>query len=389
MRKAAAVEQKSTAPDTLTQSSPTTSQLLQQYGCGPIPFVGTENAFYERHLVFDRVIDPQVATPRECFEAFSRSIRDILAQRWVLTRATYAQKNAKRIYYLSLEFLIGRSLFNNVCNLLLDPLVQDAVKAKRIDWLELIDQEPDAGLGNGGFGRLAACFLDSMATMQLPATGYGLRYEYGMFKKSFANGWQQENADNWLREMDPWEVARPREKVEGKLNCSFQLQRGHFKVVRNQPSSLIGIPYDRPVVGYGGKTINVLRLWSAAAPDYFDFKKFGTGDFIGALGETVEAESLARVLYPDDTTTAGQGLRFLQEYFVVACSLADLVRRFQRHNTDWNLLPEKVAIHSMTRTHPWRWLTVILPDGTASKLSLFPNTMSRWHPISGRWNHAR
>ena len=333
------------------QASANVARLLRQYGCGPIPFVGTENAFYERHLVFDRAINPKVASARERFEAFSRSVRDILAQRWVLTKETYERTNAKRIYYLSLEFLIGRSLANNVSNLLLDPVVQHAVDAKRIDWLELIEQEPDAGLGNGGLGRLAACFMDSMATMQLPAIGYGLRYEYGMFRQSIVNGWQQENADNWLRDADPWEIARPHEKVEVKLNCSFVLRDGNFQVVKDRPSSLFGIPFDRPVVGYGGKTINTLRLWAAAASDFFDFKEFGTGDFIGALGETLEAESLTRVLYPDDSTTQGQGLRFVQEYFLVACSLADIVRRFQRHNTSWNELPGKVAIQ-LNDTHP-------------------------------------
>src|SRR5271168_4448002 len=240
----------------MTTSATDVSDVLQQHGYGAMPFIGTENAFYERHLVFDRAIDPKVASARERFEAFSRSVRDILAQRWVLTKTTYEQQNAKRIYYLSLEFLIGRSLANNVSNLLLDPVVQQAANANRIDWRELIDQEPDAGLGNGGLGRLAACFLDSMATMQLPATGYGLRYEYGMFKQSIASGWQQENADNWLRDTDPWEIARPHEKVEVKLNCSFQLRGGNLQVVPGRPSSLIGIPFDRPIVGYGGKTIN-------------------------------------------------------------------------------------------------------------------------------------
>ena len=332
-------------------NSANTAELLQQYGCGPIPFVGTKNAFYERHLVFDRAIDPKVASARERFEAFASSVRDILAQRWVLTKQTYERENPKRIYYLSMEFLIGRSLANNVTNLLLDPLVQQAVQEKGIDWLELIEEEPDAGLGNGGLGRLAACFLDSMATMQLPATGYGLRYEYGMFKQSIVNGWQQENADNWLRSADPWEIARPHEKVEVKLNCSFFLRGGKFEVVPGKPSSLFGIPFDRPVVGYGGKTINTLRLWAAAAPDYFDFQEFGTGDFVGALGETLEAESLTRVLYPDDSTTVGQSLRFLQEYFLVACSLADLIRRFRRYNADWNTLPAKAAIQ-LNDTHP-------------------------------------
>src|SRR6201987_4020934 len=325
--------------------------LLQQYGSDAIPFVGTEDALYERHLVFARAIDPKVASPRERFEALSRSVRDVLAERWVKTKTTYEQQNAKRIYYLSLEFLLGRSLANNITNLLLDPLLQPLIKEKGIDWLELIEQEPDAGLGNGGLGRFAAWFLDSMATMQLPATGYGLRYEYGMFRQSFVNGWQQENPDNWLREGDPWEICRAHEKVEIKLNCSFRLRDGKLEVIPNRPSSLSGIPFDRPVVGYGGKTINTLRLWAASAPDYFDFQEFGTGDFIGALAGTLEAESLTRVLYPDDSTTAGQGLRFVQEYFLVACSLADLVRRFRRSHREWEQLPTKAAIQ-LNDTHP-------------------------------------
>src|SRR5271155_1728541 len=160
------------------------SELLKQYGCGPIAFVGSENAFYDRHLVFDRVIDPQVATAHERFEAFSHSIRDVLAQRWVLTRTTHNKANPKRVYYLSMEFLLGRSLTNNISNLLLSPLVQYAVKEKGLDWLKLIEEEPDAGLGNGGLGRLAACFLDSMAPMELAAPGSGMRYEDGMFKQT-------------------------------------------------------------------------------------------------------------------------------------------------------------------------------------------------------------
>ena len=328
-----------------------TPDLLQQYCGDSIQFAGSAEALYDRHLIFDRAIDPKAASARERFEAFAHSVRDVLAQRWVKTKTTYERENAKRIYYLSMEFLLGRSLANNVTNLLLDPMVQRVVSDKSIDWLELIEQEPDAGLGNGGLGRLAACFLDSMATMQLPATGYGLRYEYGMFRQSFVNGWQQEHPDNWLRDGDPWEICRTHEKVEIKLNCSFKLRDGKLEVIPNRPSTLFGIPFDRPVVGYGGKTINTLRLWAAAAPDYFDFQEFGTGDFVGALGGTLEAESLTRVLYPDDSTTEGQELRFLQEYFLVACSLADLVRRFLRHNTDWEQLPNRAAIQ-LNDTHP-------------------------------------
>ena len=318
---------------------------------GAIPFAGTEDALYDRHLVFDRAIDPKVASARERFEAASHAVRDVLAQRWVRTKTTYEQQNAKRIYYLSMEFLLGRSLANNITNLLLDPMVKEAIAKEGTDWLELIEQEPDAGLGNGGLGRLAACFLDSMATMELPATGYGLRYEYGMFRQSFVNGWQQENPDNWLRDGDPWEICRHHEKVAIKLNVTFKLRDGRVQVIRDRPSTLYGIPFDRPIVGYGGRTINTLRLWAAAASDYFDFQEFGTGDFVAALGGTLEAETLTRVLYPDDSTTAGQQLRFVQEYFLVACSLADLIRRFLRHNREWEMLPEKAAIQ-FNDTHP-------------------------------------
>ena len=237
----------------------------------------------------------------------ARSVRDVLSQRWIRTEQTYERENPKRIYYLSMEFLIGRSLANNVMNLLLEPIARQVVAQKRLDWLGLLEQEPDAGLGNGGLGRLAACFLDSMATMQLPAMGYGLRYEYGMFRQTIEDGWQREQPDNWLRRPDPWEVARPDECVEVALNCSFELRAGALQPIPGRPSTLIGIPFDRPVVGYGGKTINTLRLWAAAARDYFDFEQFSQGDFVGALAESLAAESLTRVLYPDDSTTMGPG----------------------------------------------------------------------------------
>jgi starch phosphorylase len=177
-------------------------------------------------------------------------------------------------------------------------LAQKAVQEKDLNWIGLLEQEPDAGLGNGGLGRLAACFLDSMATMQLPGMGYGLRYEYGMFRQTIANGWQSEQPDNWLRDPDPWEVARPHEAVEIKLNCSFDLRGGSLCAIPNKPSRFIGIPFDRPVIGYGGKTINTLRLWAAATSNEFDFQEFSRGDFAGALSEQLSAESVTRVLYP-------------------------------------------------------------------------------------------
>jgi starch phosphorylase len=331
--------------------------LLERYGCGPIQFSGTNDALYERHLLFDDIVAPTAAGVREQFEAAARSARDILSQRWVRTQSTYDRENPKRIYYLSMEFLIGRSLTNNVTNLLLDPFVKRAAEQRNLDWLGVIEQEPDAGLGNGGLGRLAACFLDSMATMQLPAMGYGLRYEYGMFKQSIQDGWQHEQPDNWLRRQDPWEVPRPNETVEIKLGCSFEMHGGRLQAVPGRPSSLIGVPFDRPVIAYGGKTINTLRLWGAATHDSFDFQEFSSGDFVGALVGALAANTLTRVLYPDDSTELGQALRFVQEYFLVACSLADLVRRFRHANSDWSKFPDKVAIQ-LNDTHP----TLAVPE---------------------------
>ena len=342
---------KAVKPNRATTESPEFSKLLRQYGCGPVKLTGADDALYERHLLFDGVIDPGETGPRERFEAFARSVRDVLSQRWVLTEKTYERENPKRAYYLSMEFLIGRSLVNNVTNLLFGSLAKEAAARLGLDWLELIEQEPDAGLGNGGLGRLAACFIESMATMQLPAMGYGLRYEYGIFKQSILEGWQREEADNWLRRPDPWEVARPDEQVMINLGCSFEVNGGSLRAVPDRPSTLIGIPYDRPVVGYGGKNINTLRLWSATAPEFFNFQEFSGGDFVGALAETLSAESLTRVLYPDDSTTQGQGLRLVQEYFLVACSLADLLRRFRRRSDDWRQLPEKAAVQ-LNDTHP-------------------------------------
>jgi starch phosphorylase len=323
----------------------------RQYGFDPNEFAGTDNALYERHLIFDHIVPRDGASVRERFEAVARSVRDILSQNWLKTEQTYANANLKRVYYLSLEFLIGRSLANNVMNLMLDPIAQKAIHDENLDWLSLLDREPDAGLGNGGLGRLAACFLDSMATMALPAMGYGLRYEYGMFKQTIEDGWQQERPDNWLRHPDPWEIVRPHDRVEVKFNGSFETRAGELRCIPGRSTTLIGIPFDRPVVGYGGKTVNTLRLWSARAHDYFDFQVFSHGDFVGAVAETLMAESLTRVLYPDDSTSSGQGLRFVQEYFLVACSLADLIRRFRKTNQDWNTLSDKAAIQ-LNDTHP-------------------------------------
>jgi starch phosphorylase len=323
--------------------------ILKQYEVGPVPLRGEDD--YDRHLVFDHVVTLEDADQRERFEAVARSLRDVLSQRWLLTQRTQDRANPKRVYYLSMEFLLGRSLANNIINLGVEDLVREDLSSDpRQDWDEVLDAEPDAGLGNGGLGRLAACFIDSLATMQIPATGYGLRYEYGIFRQEIEHGWQVERPDSWLLRPDPWEVVRPKETVHVPLACSFSLDAGRLRVVRDRPTCLLGVPYDRPVVGYGGKTINSLRLWSAASPDYFDFAEFSTGDFVGALVDRMAAETVTRVLYPDDSTVEGHALRFLQEYFLVCCSLDDIVRRFRRGN-DWHALPDKVAIQ-LNDTHP-------------------------------------
>ena len=250
-----------------------------------------------------------------------------------------------------MEFLIGRSLTNNLTNLLVEPIAREVLQREGLDLVELAEQEPDAGLGNGGLGRLAACFLDSMATMQIPAMGYGLRYHYGIFRQQLQHGYQVATPDPWLHHPDPWEVARPADTVEIPMHATARLDNGVETFVAHQPVVLLGIPFDRPVVGYGGKTINTLRLWEAGTPHEFDFGEFSSGDFVGAVHDQIAAETLTRVLYPDDSIDRGRALRFAQEYFLVACSLADIVARFRRRGNDWHALPEKVAIQ-LNDTHP-------------------------------------
>ena len=305
-----------------------------------------------RYLLCEQLVEPENARPRQRFEAVAKFIRDLLAHRWVKTREAREKENPKRIYYLSMEFLIGRTLTNNIINLMAEPLVQQALAREGIDHRLLAELEPDAGLGNGGLGRLAACFIDSLATRQYSAMGYGLRYEFGIFRQSLQDGYQVEQPDNWLRRPDPWEIARPGKTIKVPLNATVHMHGGRMRLEPNQPSHMLGMAYDRPVVGYGGNCINTLRLWSATAPETFEFADFSSGDFVGAVLKNIGASSLTRVLYPDDSTEAGRTLRFLQEYFLVCCSLNDIVSRFRKSgNPDWSKLPDKVAIQ-LNDTHP-------------------------------------
>jgi len=306
----------------------------------------------ERYLLCQHLVDPLDARSRQKFEATSRFIRDLIAHRWVKTRRARDQASAKRIHYLSMEFLLGRTLRNNIMNLAAEPLVRDALGKQGWDLQALLEEESDAGLGNGGLGRLAACFIDSLATLQYPAIGYGLRYEYGIFRQAIRDGAQVEHPDNWLRSTDPWEIPRPGKLYAVPLNASFELRRATLEFKAHRPTYLLGMAYDRPVVGYGAKCINTLRLWAAAAPHTFDFAEFSQGDFAAAVIENVAAESITRVLYPDDSTEAGRALRFLQQYFMVSCSLQDIIARFRKGNeSDWARLPQRVAVQ-MNDTHP-------------------------------------
>jgi starch phosphorylase len=327
-------------------TDPALERRLERLG-----LTGHEDEWTDRYLLCHHLVDPKTARPRQQFEALAAFVRDLVAHRWVKTRHSREAADPKRVYYLSMEFLIGRTLSNNVINLGAEPVLARALQRAGWNLEQLLEEEPDAGLGNGGLGRLAACFIDSLATLQYSAIGYGLRYEYGIFRQHIRDGFQVEQPDNWLVQPDPWEVVRPGKFYPVPLNASFELKGSTIRVTPNRPCTLLGIPYDRPVVGYGARCVNTLRLWKAAAPSTFDFAEFSHGDFVGAVVDNLAAESLTRVLYPDDSTEAGRSLRFLQQYFMVSCSLQDILGRFMKAGDPWSALPDRVAIQ-MNDTHP-------------------------------------
>ena len=334
-------------PDNRGHLDPALDRRLERLGLADKPGQWTE-----RYLLCEQLADPLEANFRQRFEATSRFIRDLIAHRWVMTRRVRAKSDPKRVHYLSMEFLLGRTLRNNIMNLGADPIVRQAMLQQGWNLEVLIEEEPDAGLGNGGLGRLAACFIDSLATLQYPAIGYGLRYEYGIFRQVIRNGSQIELPDNWLLDTDPWEIPRPRKVYVVPLQATFELRGSSVQITRNKPSSLLGMAYDRPVIGYGANCVNTLRLWAATAPHSFDLDEFSHGDFAGAVIENVAAESVTRVLYPDDSTEAGRVLRFLQQYFLVSCSLQDICARlFTTGLANWASFPERVAVQ-MNDTHP-------------------------------------
>ena len=313
---------------------------------------------YAWHIRYTLAKDIDRATPRDQYTAFANAVRDRIVERWIATQEEYHKQNTKRVYYMSLEFLMGRLLGNNVINLKADRLCRDALKEYGIDWNSLRDHEPDAGLGNGGLGRLAACYLDSMSTLDLAGMGYGIRYDYGIFRQKIVGGNQVEEPDSWLKDGYPWEIVRPEYtqlvNFGGHVECATIKGRQQWNWV---PAEQVqGLPYDLPIVGYR-KAVNSLRLWSARAVDEFDLADFNKGSYVEAVESKVLAENLTKVLYPNDNTTAGKELRLRQQYFFVACSLKDILRRFRQDNDDWSALPDKVFIH-LNETHP----ALVIPE---------------------------
>ncbi|RMF84510.1 MAG: glycogen/starch/alpha-glucan phosphorylase [Planctomycetota bacterium] len=296
----------------------------------------------------------EAATPYDLFLSLALAVRDTIVERMIATQTAYTQQDARRVYYLSLEYLLGRQLRNNLINLGLYESCRDSLAQLDVDLEDICEVERDAGLGNGGLGRLAACYLDSAATLQLPVYGYGLRYEYGIFQQQIEDGWQVEQPEYWLRYGSPWEIVRPDYatpvRLYGRVAESTDAQ-GRYRARWVDYQTVMGVPYDMPVVGYGGKTVNLLRLWSARASETFDLEAFNRGGYVDAVHQKVLSETITKVLYPADQTEAGRDLRLMQQYFFVACTLTDVLRRYERTHDTLDELPEKVSIQ-LNDTHP-------------------------------------
>lgn len=298
--------------------------------------------------------DRYTATIHDDYLALSLAVRDRIVERWIVTQQRYHDENAKRVYYFSLEFLIGRLLGTNMINLGLMGEAAGAMGEMGLDIEELRECESDAGLGNAGLGRLAACFLDSMATLAIPAHGYGIRYEYGIFNQRIINGYQVEFPDEWLRLGNPWEFPRPEYTVKVRLGGRTQTstdQNGKIRVSWLDTEDVLAMPYDTPVVGYKNNIVNTLRLWSARSSEEFDLSYFNDGDYERAVYSKVLTENISKVLYPNDNVSQGRELRLKQEYFFTAASLADIIRRYKMENKDLRGLPDKAAIQ-LNDTHP-------------------------------------
>jgi len=298
--------------------------------------------------------DSYTATDRDWFHTVAYAVRDRLIERWMETQRSYYRADAKRIYYFSLEFLIGRTLMNSLLNMQFNEEVRQALMEIGLDLDEIREIEYDAALGNGGLGRLAACLLDSMATLRLPGYGYGIRYEYGMFNQRIRNGQQVEQPENWLRYGNPWEFPRPEVLYPVHFNgrvVQFRDEQGRLHHHWIDTDQVMAMAYDTPIPGYGTNTVNNMRLWAAKAARDFDLTHFNEGNYIRAVEDKNTSENLSKVLYPDDSTATGRALRLKQQYFFVSASLQDILFRYQKFHPTFDELPDKVAIQ-LNDTHP-------------------------------------
>ena len=308
-----------------------------------------KRSFYE-HLKYTMAVSLENSDGTDKYIALAMTIRDRIIERWFDTKKTYEEVKPKTINYFSFEFLMGRAMSNNMINLGISKEIDAMLEEEGITWEDIKSAMVDSGLGNGGLGRLAACFLDSLATMEIPAYGYGLRYKYGFFKQAIENGYQVEEADDWLRFKNPWEIMRN--------DIQLTVQFGG-RVARNKrgrcfwvdTNDIIGIPYDTPIVGYGGNTVNTLRLWDSKSVEQFDYQAFNQGDYYNSVDEEVLAETLTKVLYPNDSIFSGKQLRFRQQFFFVSASLQDIFRRFKKYGMPMTEFPKKMAVQ-LNDTHP-------------------------------------
>jgi len=342
------------------------------------------------HVRYSRGKNYDTSTAHDRFMALSLAVRDRLADRWVKTARTYYEADVKRAYYLSAEYLLGRALGNNLLNLGMHEAAAESMREVGVDLTNLLEMEPDAGLGNGGLGRLAACFLDSLATLGYPGMGYGIRYEFGIFTQDIVDGYQVERADEWLKFGNPWEIVRPEKAVPVRFFGRVE----HHQGPDGRPmarwvggKTVIGVPYDTPIAGFQNNTVNSLRLWQARASEEFDLLLFNAGDYERSVVEKNDSEVISKVLYPNDAFQAGKELRLKQQYFFVACSIADIVRRYLKNHADFRDFPNKAAIQ-LNDTHPAIGVAELMRVLVDEKRLLWDEAWGITQAVFGYTNHT-
>ncbi len=316
--------------------------------------ISTFSKLVRYHVKYSRGKNWKEVSERDIFHSVALAVREWIIDAMLKTEERYQERDVKRLYYLSMEYLMGRSLGNNLHNLGIFDLCKEALSRMGIDLEELMETEPDAALGNGGLGRLAACFLDSLATLDMPGYGYGINYEFGLFKQEIQKGYQKEKPDHWLSEGSPWLIERPDEICVVPIYGHVEHHKGHKdgdSPVWMDWKVLIGVPHDMPVVGYGGRTVNYLRLYSARSSNEFDMHIFNRGDYLKAVEQKMLSETVSKVLYPSDSVDNGKELRLIQEYFLVACAVRDIIRRYLHRGNVIDNFRSKVAIQ-LNDTHP-------------------------------------